>query len=380
MAKRDYYEVLGVQREASEADIKSAYRKQALKYHPDRNQGDSEAEAKFKEASEAYEVLSDPEKKSAYDRYGHAAIEGNFGTGGFQWSDFTHASDFEDLFGELFGGIFGATRRQRGPSGPPKGRDLRVVVELTLEEIATGVEKKIHLNRQGRCGECSGSGAAPGSSPRSCETCGGMGQVKQVSRSFFGQSVTVGACPTCDGEGRVVADPCRECRGEGTVRDRATLTVRIPAGVSTGNYIPLRGEGDAGRRGGPAGDLQVFIEEQPHPDFQREGNDVLYRLPITISQAALGDNAQVPTLVGKVKMRIPEGTQSGHVLRLRGKGIPHVEGRGVGDQLVEITVWTPTHLSARERSLLEELDRLHRDRAAMEGKGFFDRMRDAFGG
>ncbi len=380
MAKRDYYEVLGVQREASEADIKSAYRKQALKYHPDRNQGDSEAEAKFKEASEAYEVLSDPEKKSAYDRYGHAGIEGNFGTGGFQWSDFTHASDFEDLFGELFGGIFGSTRRQRGPSGPPKGRDLRVVVELTLEEVATGVEKKIHLNRQGRCGECAGSGAAPGSSPRSCETCGGMGQVKQVSRSFFGQSVTVGACPTCDGEGRVVGDPCRECRGEGTVRDRATLTVKIPAGVSTGNYIPLRGEGDAGRRGGPAGDLQVFIEEQPHPDFQREGNDVLYRLPITISQAALGDNAQVPTLVGKVKMRIPEGTQSGHVLRLRGKGIPHVEGRGVGDQLVEITVWTPTHLSARERRLLEELDHLHRDRAAREGKGFFDRMRDAFGG
>ena len=380
MAKRDYYEVLGVQREASEADIKSAYRKQALKYHPDRNQGDSEAEAKFKEASEAYEVLSDPEKKSAYDRYGHAGIEGNFGTGGFQWSDFTHASDFEDLFGELFGGIFGSTRRQRGPSGPPKGRDLRVVVELTLEEVATGVEKKIHLNRQGRCGECAGSGAAPGSSPRHCETCGGMGQVKQVSRSFFGQSVTVGACPTCDGEGRVVADPCRECRGEGTVRDRATLTVKIPAGVSTGNYIPLRGEGDAGRRGGPAGDLQVFIEEQPHPDFQREGNDVLYRLPITISQAALGDNAQVPTLVGKVKMRIPEGTQSGHVLRLRGKGIPHVEGRGVGDQLVEITVWTPTHLSARERRLLEELDHLHRDRAAKEGKGFFDRMRDAFGG
>ena len=380
MAKRDYYEVLGLERDASESDIKSAYRKRALKYHPDRNQGDGEAEAKFKEASEAYEVLSDPEKKSAYDRYGHAGIEGNFGTGGFQWSDFTHASDFEDLFGDLFGGLFGSTRRQRGPSGPPQGRDLRVVVQLTLEEIATGVEKKIHLNRQGRCGECGGSGAAPGSSRRDCETCGGVGKVQQVSRSFFGQSVTVTACPACHGEGRVVADSCRECRGEGTVRDRATLTVRIPAGVSTGNYIPLRGEGDAGRRGGPAGDCQVFIEEQPHPDFQREGNDVLYRLPISISQAALGDNAQVPTLVGKVRMSIPEGTQSGHVLRLRGKGIPDVDGRGVGDQLVEITVWTPTHLSAKERRLLEELDHLHRDRVAREGKGFFDRMRDAFCG
>ena len=380
MAKREYYEVLGLQREASEADIKSAYRKQALKYHPDRNQGDSEAEAKFKEASEAYEVLSDPEKKSAYDRYGHAGIEGNFGSGGFQWSDFTHASDFEDLFGDLLGGIFGSSRRQRGPSGPPRGRDLKVAVELTLEEIATGVEKKIHLNRQGRCGECGGSGAAPGSSPRDCETCGGVGKVQQVSRSFFGQSVTVAACPTCHGEGKVVVDSCRECRGEGTVRDPATLSVRIPPGVSSGNYIPMRGEGDAGRRGGPAGDCHVFIQEQPHPDFVREGHDVLYRLPITISQATLGDNAQVPTLVGKVKMRIPEGTQSGHVLRLRGKGIPDVDGRGVGDQLVEIAVWTPTHVSAQERHLFEELDRLHKDRAAREGKGFFDRMRDAFRG
>ena len=380
MAKRDYYEVLGIQREASDADIKGAYRKQALKYHPDRNQGDSEAEAKFKEASEAYEVLSDPEKKSAYDRYGHAGIESNFGSGGFQWSDFTHASDFEDLFGDLFGGIFGSSRRQRGRSGPPKGRDLKVAVELTLEEIAIGVEKKIHLNRQGRCGECGGSGAAPGSSPRSCETCGGVGKVQQVSRSFFGQSVTVTACPTCHGEGMVISDPCGDCLGEGTVRDRATLSVRIPPGVSSGNYIPLRGEGDVGRRGGAAGDCQVFIQEQPHQDFVREGNDVLYRLPITISQAALGDNVQVPTLVGKVKMPIPESTQSGHMLRLRGKGIPDVDGRGVGDQLVEIAVWTPTHLSAKERRLFEELDRLDKDRAAREGKGFFDRMRDAFRG
>ena len=380
MAKRDYYEVLGIQREASEADIKSAYRKQALKYHPDRNQGDSEAEAKFKEASEAYEVLSDPEKKSAYDRFGHAGIESNFGTGGFQWSDFTPRFRFR---GSVRGSFRWYLRQRPGPAKPvgtSEGAGPEVVVQLTLEEIATGVEKKIHLARQGRCGECGGSGAAPGASPRSCDTCGGVGKVQQVSRSFFGQSVTVAACPTCHGEGTVVADPCRECRGEGTVRDRATLTVRIPAGVSTGNYIPLRGEGDAGGRGGPAGDCQVFIQEEPHPDFEREGNDVLYRLPITISQAALGDTAQVPTLVGKVKMRIPEGTQPGHVLRLRGKGIPDVDGRGVGDQLVEIAVWTPTQLSAKERRLLEEFDRLHRDRAAREGKGFFDRMRDAFRG
>ena len=381
MAKRDYYEVLGVPPEASDNDIKGAYRKQALKYHPDRNPGDSAAEAKFKEASEAYEVLSDPQKKSNYDRHGHAGIEGNFGAGGFQWSDFSHASDFEEVFGDLFGGMFGSGgRRQRGQTGPPKGRDLKVGLELTLEEIAVGVEKKINLNRQGRCSVCEGSGSAPGSSTRSCETCGGVGQVQQVSRSFFGQSVAVTPCPDCHGEGRVVSDPCRDCRGDGTIRDRATLSVKIPPGVSNGNYIPLRGQGDSGRRGGPAGDGLVFVEELPHEEFVREGNDVMYRLPVTVSQATLGDDVQVPTLVGRVKMHVPEGTQSGHLLRLRGKGIPDVDGRGVGDQLVQVAVWTPTQLSQEERRLFEDLHRLQEERAQQEGKGFFDRMKDAFRG
>ena len=381
MAKRDYYDVLGLQRDASSDEIKSAYRKQALKYHPDRNPGDGEAESKFKESSEAYEVLSDPDKRAAYDRHGHAGIEGNFGQGGFQWSDFTHATDFDDLFGDLFGGLFGGGgRRQRGPSGPPKGRDLKIAIQLSLEEVASGVEKKINLNRQGRCDECGGSGAARDSSRTNCETCGGAGQVQQVSRSFFGQSVTVTACPTCGGEGQVISDPCRDCRGDGTVRDRATVTVKIPPGVSNGNYIPLRGQGDAGLRGGAAGDCLVFIEELPHDDFEREGNDVLYRLPITISQAALGDQVQVPTLHGIVKMRVPEGTQSGHVLRLRDKGIPDVDGRGIGDQLVEILVWTPTQLSVEERRLFEELDELHKRQASREGKGLFEKMKDAFSG
>ena len=380
MAKRDYYEVLGLERDAGEDQIKSAYRRLALKYHPDRNPGDGEAEASFKEASEAYEILSDSERRQKYDRFGHAGVEGNFGSGGFQWSDFTHATDVEDILGDFFGGIFGGGRRRaRGPSGPPKGRDLRIALELTLEEVATGAEKKINLTRQQRCGACEGSGAAPGSGASTCDTCNGMGQVQQVSRSFFGQSVTVTACPACGGEGRTVADPCRDCRGEGRVRDTSTITVRIPAGVTTGNYIPLRGQGDVGPRGGPPGDCLVFIEEEEHEHFSREGNDILFRLPVTIGQAALGDSVAVPTLYGDVRMKIPEGTQSGHVFRLRNKGIPDVDGRGHGDQLVEVLVWTPTNLTAEERRLLQQLEEIQRERADSEGKSLLDRMMRAFG-
>lgn len=380
MAKRDYYEVFGIERDASADQIKGAYRKLALKYHPDRNPGNAEAEAKFKEASEAYEVLSDSDKKARYDRYGHAGVEGNFSSGGFQWSDFSHANDFEDIFGDFFSGIFGGggRRRSRGPSGPPRGRDLKISIELTLEEVATGVEKKINLSRLGPCEACSGTGALPGSSTDTCDTCGGVGQVQQVSRSFLGQTVTVTDCPTCSGEGRVVRDPCKECNGEGRVRDRTSLSVRIPAGVASGNYIPLRGQGDVGLRGGPSGDCLVFIQEKEHDRFQRDGNDVIYRLPVSISQAALGDEADVPTLQGKVKMKIPAGTQSGRVFRLRGKGIPDVDGRGVGDELVEATVWTPTQLSVEERKLLEELHRIQKHQAKSEGKSFLDWLREAF--
>ena len=374
MAKRDYYEVLGVEKNSEPDQIKSAYRKLALKYHPDRNPDDSDAEAAFKEASEAYEVLSDTEKRSNYDQFGHAGLEGNFGSGGFQWSDFSHATDFHDVFGDFFGG----GRRSRGPSGPPKGRDLRISLKLSLEEITEGVEKKISLQRMKSCAVCDGGGAAPGSTSQACQTCGGVGQVQQVSRSFFGQQVTVGACPTCQGEGRMVSDPCRECAGEGRVRDKTTITVRIPAGVSTGNYIPLRGQGDAGPRGGPAGDVLVFIEEEEHDTYTREGNDVIYRLPISISQAALGYGAQVPTLHGDVKMKIPEATQTGRVFRLRGKGVPDVDGRGIGDQLVEVLVWTPTQLTSEERRLFAELDEIHQQRVESEGKSFLDRMLEAF--
>ncbi|MFH1571253.1 MAG: molecular chaperone DnaJ, partial [Gemmatimonadota bacterium] len=358
--------------------IKGAYRKLALKFHPDRNPGNPEAETSFKEASEAYEVLSDEDKRVKYDRFGHDGVQANFGSGGFQWSDFSHAGDFEDVFGDFFSGIFGGGRRRsRGPSGPPRGRDLKITIELSLEEVARGVEKKINLSRLRACKVCEGTGAAAGAAAQTCDTCGGMGQVQQVARSFFGQTVTVTACPTCQGEGHVVKDPCRECSGEGRVRDRTSLTVRIPAGVASGNYIPLRGQGDAGPRGGAAGDCLVFMEVREHELYEREGNDVIYRLAVSISQAALGDEVDVPTLNGKVKMKIPEGTQSGRVFRLRGKGIPDVDGRGLGDQLVQATVCTPTNLSSEERRLFEELDAIQKGRASSEGKSFFDWLRDA---
>ena len=379
MAKEDYYKLLGVEREASGDQIKSAYRKMALKYHPDRNPDDKVAEERFREVSEAYEVLSDSQKKAAYDQFGHAGVEGSFGQGGFQWGDFSRAGDFEDIFGDLFGSFFGGgRRRQRGPSGPPKGRDLKLKVSLTLEEIATGVKKEINLNRLQRCDTCSGSGAASGSEKTTCSTCGGVGQVQQVARSLFGQTVTVTACPTCDGAGSVIRDPCPACDGDGRVRSTATMTVTIPAGVSEGNYIPLRGQGEAGPRGGPSGDSLVFIEEQEHEYFRRDGNDVLYRLPVSFSQATLGDELEVPTLSGKVRMKVPSGTQSGRVFRLRHKGIPDVDGRGIGDQLVEVVLVTPAQLNTRETEIFQELSQLEKSQAKSEGKSFFEKMWEVF--
>jgi len=350
-----------------------------LKYHPDRNPGDAAAEETFKEASEAYEVLSDQEKRSAYDRFGHESMEGNFGGGGFQWSDFSHAGDFQDIFEGFFGGGGGGRRRSRGPSGPPKGRDLKIKVSLTLEEIAEGVEKKIALTRFQRCGTCEGTGAASGSARETCGTCGGQGQVQQMARTLFGQSMTVTACPTCDGEGQIVANPCTECDGDGRERGQTTLSVRIPAGVQEGNYIPLRGQGEVGPRGGPPGDALVFIEEQEHEYFTRDGNHVIYQLPLGFGQAALGAEIKVPILAGSAALKIPSGTQSGRVFRMSGKGIPDVNGRGGGDQLVQVILWTPEDLSRRERELFTELAQLEEERVAAGGEGFFAKVRKAFG-
>ncbi len=362
---RDYYATLGVNRNASQDEIKKAYRKLALKYHPDRNQGNKEAEDKFKEAAEAYEVLTDPKKKETYDRYGEDGLRGAFSGqgGGFSWQDFHHASDFEDIFGNVFGGsIFGdlfggraSGGRRRQPSAP-RGNDLRVNLKLTLEEIATGVEKTIKIKKYKRCPTCSGSGAKPGSSPKTCPTCGGSGEVQSQSRSFFGTFISVQPCPTCHGEGQIISEPCPSCTGSGHVRDSETITVNVPAGVTTGNYIPLKGQGDVGPHNGPPGDVVIYIEELPHELFERQGDDVLYDLPISFTQAALGAQVEVPTLGGRALLKIPAGTQSGKIFRMRGKGIQHLQRPGSGDQLVRVWVWTPKSISKKERLLLQELE------------------------
>jgi molecular chaperone DnaJ len=386
MAKRDYYEVLGLDRNASDADIKKAYRQQALKHHPDRNPGDDEADSRFKEAAEAYEVLGDANKRHIYDQYGHEGLGGPFRTGGFQWSDFSHASDFEDIFSnldDLFGGsILGDLFGHRGGGGRrvPKGEDLRISLKLTLEEIAQGTQKKIKLSRMEACEACNATGAKAGAEATPCGTCGGAGQVRQATRSLFGQFVNVTVCPQCRGEGKVIQDACGECRGEGRLKQTASLSVNVPAGVSEGNYIPLRGQGSAGRRGGPQGDCLVFIEELEHDYFERHGNDILYELPVSFSQAALGAEVEVPTLAGQAEMKIPAGTQSGQIFRLRGKGVPEVNGYRTGDQLVRVIVWTPTKLSREEEKLFRNLGDLDNSQPPEGGKGFFERLKEVIGG
>jgi len=378
MAK-DYYSTLGLKRNATQDEIKKAYRKLALKYHPDRNQGDKEAEARFKETAEAYEVLTDTKKRETYDRFGEDGLRGAFSGqgGGFSWQDFHHASDFEDIFGNIFGGsifgdLFGAGTsggRRRQPSAQ-RGNDLRVNLSLSLEEIAAGVEKTIKIRKFKRCPSCSGSGARPGSVPKTCPTCGGTGEVQSQSRSFFGTFISVQPCPTCGGEGKMISDPCVSCNGSGHVRESETITIRVPAGVTTGNYIPLKGQGDVGPHNGPAGDIIVYIEEEEHSLFERQGDDILYDLPITFAQAALGDSIEVPTLGGRAMLKIPAGTQSGKVFRMRGKGIQHLQRPGSGDELVRVWVWTPKNLSKRERQVLEELQNSQNLQPPAGGKAF----------
>lgn len=383
---RDYYEVLGVARDASDDEIKKSYRKLALKYHPDRNPGDAEAEASFKEAAEAYEVLGDAKKRQTYDQFGHQGLGGPFASGGFNWSDFSHAGDFDDIFsnldnifgGGIFGDIFGGRQGRRG--GPQRGEDLRITLPLTLEEIATGTQKKLKMRRHEGCDDCGGSGAKAGSESATCDVCGGNGQVRQATRSLFGQFVNVTTCPKCQGEGSMIKEPCPGCSGEGRGEKQATLTVNIPAGVAEGNYIPLRGQGSVGRRGGPAGDCQVFIQEIEHDQFERHGNDVVYDLPVSFSQAALGAQIEVPTLSGKALMKVPQGTQSGQIFRLRGKGIQDVNGYGKGDQLVRIVVWTPTKLNKAEEKIFKELSDHENGEPPEGGKGFFDRVKEVLTG
>jgi molecular chaperone DnaJ len=369
--KRDYYEVLGVQRGASADEIKSSYRKLAFQWHPDKNPGNKEAEEKFKEASEAYAVLSDPEKRTRYDQFGFGGVGSNpfEGFGGFGFS----GASINDIFGDIFGEIFGGSRGRR--SAVNRGADLRYNLEIGFEEAAFGTEAQVKIPRPHRCDECAGSGARKGTGPRACPTCGGSGELR-FTQGFFSMSRP---CSQCGGVGRVIADPCPRCRGRGKVDSEATLTVRVPPGVDTGTRLRLSGEGEPGDNAGPPGDLFVVLHVREHPLFQREDSDILCEVPISFTDAALGASIDVPTLDGKLKMKIPQGTQSGKIFRLRGKGIPDLNGRGRGDQHVRVVIETPTHLSKEQRNLLEQFAAIANPDSLPQSRSFWGKVKELFG-
>lgn len=354
--KRDYYEVLGVQKGATDQEIKKAYRKLAKANHPDLNPGDKAAEARFKEINEAYEVLSDSTKRSRYDQFGFAGVDPSYGGGGSGFGGgFSGDFDFGDLgdiFGSFFGGGFGGGSA-RTRSGPQRGESLRMGLTITFEEAAFGCEKEVSLDRVEQCEACGGSGAAPGTSPETCSNCGGSGTVQQRRQTPMGVFATTSPCPRCGGKGKIIASPCSSCGGSGQNRKRKTVKVSIPAGIDNGQIISLRGQGNAGKNGGPAGDLQIVITVQPHQLFQRDGSDVYCDAPITFTQAVLGGELEIPTIDGKVKYDIPEGTQTGTTFRLRGKGIPELRGRGRGDQYVTVQVKVPASLTNQQRDALQ---------------------------
>ncbi|MCB0501059.1 MAG: molecular chaperone DnaJ [Bacteroidetes bacterium] len=385
MAKRDYYEILGVSKSASAEEIKKAYRKTALQYHPDRNPDDKEAEEKFKEAAEAYEILSDQNKRAKYDRFGHAGVGGAGGFGGRGSMNMDDIfSQFGDIFGEgnpfesFFGG--GGRSRQRRSGGTP-GSNLRVKVKLTLEEIANGVQKKIKVKKHVSCDTCSGTGAKDSNSYQTCNTCNGSGVVRKISNTILGQMQTTATCPACRGEGKVVTAKCTKCRGEGRNYGEEVITIDIPAGVGEGVQLSMSGKGNAGQRGGMNGDLLITIEEVPHEELTREGNNVIYNLYLNIADAALGTQIEVPTIDGKAKIKVPKGTQSGKLFKLTGKGLPSLNGYGRGDQIVDVNVYTPTNLTNEEIAILEKLkeaENFDPYNKKNKGKGFFSSMKDYF--
>lgn len=351
MSKRDYYEVLGVEKGATEAEIKKAFRRIAMKYHPDRNPDNKEAEDKFKEAQEAYEVLGDKEKKANYDRFGHAGVDPNGFGGGGGGAGFG-GGNFSDIFGDVFGDIFGGGGG-RGRAGPARGADLRYDLQLSLEDAVRGKTVEIQVPIMSHCDTCDGSGARPGTSKTTCSTCQGAGQVR-MSQGFFSVQQ---ACPQCRGSGQMISDPCGDCHGQGRVEKRQTLSVKIPSGVDTGDRIRLAGKGEAGPNGGPAGDLYVQVVVRDHPIFVRDGSNLHCEVPVSFTQAALGGELEVPTLGGKVKLKVPEGTQTGKLFRLRGKGVTPVRGGGPGDLLCRVVLETPVNLSAEQKSLLEQFEK-----------------------
>lgn len=389
MSKRDYYEVLGISKSASQDEIKKAYRKQAIKYHPDKNPGDKEAEANFKEAAEAYEVLSNEDKRSRYDRFGHAGVGSAAGAGGFG-GGMTMEDIFEnfgDIFGSAFGGGFGGFSgfggfggsRQRGRR-VNKGSNLRVKVTLSLKDIAYGVNKKIKVNKYVACDSCGGNGAKDSSSYSNCSTCHGTGQVTKVTSTFLGQMQTTQTCHVCGGEGKIITNKCTKCHGEGIVKDTEVISLDIPAGVAEGMQLSVSGKGNAARRGGVNGDLIVLIQEEKHPDLVRDGNDLIYGLYLNFAEAALGAPVEIPTVDGKVKIKIDPGTQPGKILRLRGKGLPEVNGYGKGDLLVNINVWVPKTLSKEEQKLVGQLadSENFQPKPSSDDKNFFERMKSFF--
>jgi len=382
--KRDYYEILGVAKSASQDEIKKAYRKVAMQFHPDRNPNNKEAEEKFKEAAEAYEVLSDPDKRAQYDRFGHAAAgagRGGYGGGNMNMEDIF--SNFGDIFGEdIFGSFFGGNRGGAGGrrSRGTRGSNLRVKIRLTYEEIAKGANKKIKVKKYVPCQHCNGLGAKDKNAFQTCGTCGGSGQVRKVTQTFLGQMQTVTTCPTCQGEGQIITSKCGHCKGEGRAYGEEMISVDIPAGVGEGMQLSMSGKGNAGERGGAPGDLLILIEEEPHPDLHRDGLNVAFDLHISFPEAVFGTQVEVPTIDGKAKIKVPAGTQSGKIFRLKGKGFPSVNSYEKGDQLIHVNVWTPQNITADEKAMLEKMQQAENFQPNPEKseKGFFEKVRDIF--
>ena len=373
----DFYTTLGLERSATDDDIKQSYRRLAMQYHPDKNAGSKESEEKFKEISEAYDVLRDPQKRAAYDRYGEAGLKGGGGGGGFHHVDMSEALNIfmRDFgLGDLFGG--GGSRQQ---SGPRSGADIKIDLQLSLSEVATGVTKEIKIKLLDPCDRCKGVGAEPGTKPARCQTCGGQGEVRRSQRSFFGQFVSVAPCPSCGGEGVTITSPCKTCRGEGRQRGEHTIPINIPAGVSTGQYMHLRGVGNAGARGGPRGDLVVMFDVEDDDRFERDGEDLYTEVLLTFPQAVRGADVEVAGIAGPIMLHVPSGTQSGQVFQLRGRGLPRVNASGTGDLHVRAQIWTPSELSADEKRVIDELAKVHSPVPVGRNKGFWAKMKEALG-